>query len=162
MLKIGCRGQALSALSSAESDVYSLTTAASELLGERSFSMDLGAGTVDIDRRHGWCGTQLSQGQWSSEVSRYVVLLGARRRDEGRNQDQETPHVGKSIGHLDQSSTIKHNLVDDGDHELQIRDGPSWTDIDGLRLNQSSFARQMCCVHSKVRNEVLTLENLCS
>ena len=36
------RGQALIGLSSAESELHGLTTAASESLGERSFAMDLG------------------------------------------------------------------------------------------------------------------------
>ena len=49
-------------------------------------------------------------GASDSEALRHVVLMGARLRDDGRNQDQEGPHVGERIGHPDQSSAIKHKL----------------------------------------------------
>ena len=65
-------------------------------------------GVVDTDRRHGWCGYQLSQEHWPSKTSRQVVSTGARPRDEARHQDQESPNVGERTRHLDQSSTIKH------------------------------------------------------
>ena len=41
VFKTVCRGQALIALTSAESDFYCLTTAASESLSERSFAMEV-------------------------------------------------------------------------------------------------------------------------
>ena len=60
--------------------------------------------------------------------------MGARQSDEGRNQDQQSLYVGERVRHLGQNSTIKHNLEDDGDHELQIRDGLGWSGIDGLSM----------------------------
>ena len=60
--------------------------------------------------------------------------MGARQRDEGRNQDQESPYVGERITHDDQSGTIKHNLENYRDHELQVRDRQGWTGVDGLSV----------------------------
>ena len=61
----------------------------------------------------------------------------ARLSDEGRNQFQARPNVGERFGHLDQRSPIKHNLEDDGDHDIQIR-GLSWTGIHGLSVAQDA------------------------
>ena len=64
--------------------------------------------------------------------------MGATPRVEGRNQGQESPYVGERTRHLDRSSTIKHHLDDDGDHELQVRDGEGRTHIDGLSMARDS------------------------
>ena len=104
---------------------YGLTTAASESLGQR----------------HSRCGHQLSQGRWSSETLCHVVSTGARLRDEGRDQDQESPYVGERIRHLDQSRTVEHNRTHDGDHELQMRDGQSWPCTDVLSMFQKKWHR---------------------
>ena len=77
------------------------------------------AGVVDIDGSHSRCGHQLSQRHRSSEASRHVVPMVASQRDDGRNQDQESPYEGERSRHHDQSSAIKRNLEHDGTHELQ-------------------------------------------
>ena len=74
--------------------------------------------------------------------------MGARQRDEVRNQDQKSPYVGERIRHDDRSGTIKHNLENYRGHELPVQDRQGWTGVDRLsvargRVEQEQDSRRI-------------------
>ena len=72
-------------------------------------------------------------GDWSSDASRHVVLMGARVRDERRDQDRESPLVDERLGNIDQSGTSMRDV-----HEFQIRVWQNWSCVVGLIIAQDA------------------------
>ena len=121
MLKSVCRGHALIALSSAESEFYCLTTAASESLGERSFTID-----CCRYRRTPHLVWPLALAQaFVDVIFRHVAL-----RVKGCGTREAIKKVHASVhasGILTKTVPIVHNAESDLNYELQIRDRQGWT-----------------------------------
>ena len=117
-----------------------MTTAASALLGERSFSMDLGVKLGLSISTDATAGAAISSRKSIGRV-KYLTTLFLWVQDGVTRGEIKIKKVHTSVSPSDiltKAVPSSTNLVDDGDHELQIREGPSWTDIDGMSMAWSA------------------------